>query len=537
MILRELIARYDLRFDDKGFRRADSAINRTFGVLKGLGGLLAAGTVFMGFKKLVSLGSDAAETLNVLNEVFKHNSEDVQQWARDTGQAIGRSQYQLRELAGGIGAVLSPLMDNNADAATRMSKGLTQLAVDLGSFYNRTDDEALVALRAAITGEAEPMKRFGVVMLEATLQAYALDQGIKKQVKDMTIAEKTQLRYEFLMAKTTAAQGDALRTANGYANAIKGVKGALRDVATNMMLQAMPAISGFTSKVRDWLRDFAKVIEKTNATKAALIVLGGVAAAVGVSMLLPWLPLIVLIGAAIIVVDEFITLFEGGETVIGNFLDTVGGLGTAQEYVDSFREGVKILREHIDAAGGAMTAFGADVHRVVSKVGEWFDGVTEKIREFFGWFERFESVKGKGEVGTSLAERVGKLWKTTAQKGLRLAPGTGQMIMAYEGLENFVGHIPGAGDELRGRQHETAQGRGIGAGVFEGPTFGRANMSRVIPAPAAGGKTSKTVNQHNKIDLKVEVPANANAGQVAHASEKALKRVLDDQKSALKSVE
>ena len=60
-----------------------------------------------------------------------------------------------------------------------MSTQLTALTGDMASFYNTTEEIASTALASVFTGETETLKKFGVVLTEANLNAYALSKGIK----------------------------------------------------------------------------------------------------------------------------------------------------------------------------------------------------------------------------------------------------------------------------------------------------------------------------------------------------------------------
>lgn len=173
--------------------------------------------------------SDLEENVNVLNVSFGQQSEAVVRWAQTVGRSMGRSELQMRQFAGGLQSMLSPMIGNQKAAAT-MSLNLSQLAVDLGSFFNIADNDVLRALRSGIAGEAEPLKRFGIVMSEAALQSFAFSKGIDTSVQKMGIAQKTALRYQFIMEKTAQAHGDAARTADSFANQTKALEASMQDL-------------------------------------------------------------------------------------------------------------------------------------------------------------------------------------------------------------------------------------------------------------------------------------------------------------------
>lgn len=420
MIVRELIAILGIKLDDSDVKKVDNQVTR-FGDRMQKLGQIVGGTIFLaGLARagaaVVGFASDAEETLNLVRETFGANAADVEAWSTRVAKDVGRSEFLMREMAGTLGAVLTPLMQGNTQASADMSTGLATLAVDLGSFFNAAESDVLVALRAGIVGEAEPLKRFGIVMLESTLQAFALAQGITKSVKSMSIAEKTTLRYNFILDQTVIAQGDAARTADGYANATRAAADGVKDLATRIGTRLLPVATRFMVWTRDAARSLVEVTQKSNIVESALLVLAGALGVVGVMMLAPFLPFLItaakvllIIGAITIVTDELITFFKGGKTVIGEFIDAMFGLGSAQLLLDSLKTGWEIMDEamlnsvttlrewseafgeDMDAAGVAFGKFkddwvlGIDAmfgDGAVKKAGEFFDKITEFVVKF-----------------------------------------------------------------------------------------------------------------------------------------------------------
>lgn len=244
MIVRELLTRIGFQVDPKGEKKAEGAFTRLKNAAGSLGLALSAGAVALGFKRVIDAASDVEETMNVVSTAFENQTDAVLDWARTSGEAVGRSEFAMREYAATLGAVVGPTL-GSAEATAELSTEMAQLAVDLGSFFNATDEEALDAIRAGLIGSNEPLLRFGVNMRDATLNAFALSEGMRKQVKDMTEAEKIQLRFRFIMAQTTKAQGDAEKTAEGFANQSKRLGGNLRDLAVGLGREVLPAAAAF----------------------------------------------------------------------------------------------------------------------------------------------------------------------------------------------------------------------------------------------------------------------------------------------------
>ncbi len=397
-VLREIVARLGIDLDKRGFAAADRRVDEVVknlnkaptaanAALASVGQFFGAAAVGFAGLKLVELASDANETLNVLDASFGENSKAVQAWASDFALSAGRSEFGMQEMAGTLGAVLNPLMERNQDLAASMSTRFSALAVDLGSFFNVADDQALNALRSGLTGEAEALKRFGVVMNEATLEAFALSTGIRGNVKDMSIAEKTALRYEFILDQTALAQGDAARTSEGWANATKGLLTALKDLGTRIGLTIIPLAETVVTTTRNVVRAFLEWQRGTNFLKAGLIVLGAIGAKVALGLLRTWWPVIVpilkfvaIVTVAALVLGDFLTFMERGDSVIGRFIDSIFGPGSASAAVDNLWEAWdRVTHFWTDTVIPTMEQLGAALFDVAADATTFWG-------EFFGSF-------------------------------------------------------------------------------------------------------------------------------------------------------
>lgn len=473
-VLRDLVARLSLDFDDKSFDKAEGSIGGVKNALSGLGAALTAGAVVIGFNKVIGLASDANETLNVLNASFGEQSKEVQAWASQFASAAGRSEFELREMAGTLGAVLNPMMDRNQEAAAEMSTTFAALAVDLGSFFNAADTEVLEALRSGLTGEAEPLKRFGVVMNEAMLEAFALSEGIDKSVKSMTNAEKTALRYNFILDQTVNAQGDATKTASGWANASKGLGSAFKDLGTEMGLILIPAAEKVLNVMKDATRGFTDMAKESNILQAALIVLGGVLTVIAVKMVIAFWPVILtflaiaaVVAAVMLVVDDFITFLQGGDSVIGRFIDSIFGEGSATA-----------------AAEGLKTAWEAVSNFFKNTLWPAFKELGERIKNFVkfmiaDWNAFFDRLN---EIGVGISNFIFD-FKKHLKTGMDVLSKFGDEVL---NVLNEAGKFFGLGDLGLGIEHK--QGAG-------GPSVARGRA----------GIPQQTVNT----DVKVTVEGNA----------------------------
>lgn len=192
--------------------------------------LIAGVLAFKGFQQLskfsksaIELGSDITEVENVVDVAFGNMSQYAYEFASTATEKFGLSELAAKNYTGTMMAMLKA-SDITGESAAKMSTSLAGLAGDLASFYNLETDEAFYKIRAGIAGQVMPLRQLGINMTVANLEAYALANGIEKTYKNMTQAEKTLLRYNYLMDTTTAQQGDFARTSGTWANQVRILK-------------------------------------------------------------------------------------------------------------------------------------------------------------------------------------------------------------------------------------------------------------------------------------------------------------------------
>lgn len=172
---------------------------------------------------MTELGSDLEEVQNVVDVTFTTMSDKVDEFAKAAARSAGLSETMAKRYVGTFGA-MSKSFGFAEDAAFGMSTTLTQLAGDVASFYNISQDEAYTKLKSVFTGEMETLKDLGVVMTENALNSYAMAKGIGKTVSKMTEQQKVALRYQFVLEKLSGASGDFVRTQDSWANQTRVLK-------------------------------------------------------------------------------------------------------------------------------------------------------------------------------------------------------------------------------------------------------------------------------------------------------------------------
>lgn len=274
-------------FDPKGVNQADKSfagITKQANILKtALAGIGIAATV-KGLQSTVLAASNLSESIAKTNTVFGKNAQAIQDWSRTTASALGVSRQAALEAAGTYGNLFRAFGINEQESA-KMSTALVTLAADLASFNNVPIEDALLALRSGLSGETEPLKRFGIALNEARLKEQALADGLIKTTKGtLPQAIKTQAAYSLIMKDSALAQGDVARTAGGLANQLKFLKAGLDDAKAGFGEALLPIVLNVVTALN---KDLLPAVQNTTRAFSEQGIAGGFkAAAVEVSNLL-----------------------------------------------------------------------------------------------------------------------------------------------------------------------------------------------------------------------------------------------------------
>lgn len=243
-------------------------LSDSLGMIKKVG--VAAAVFYVG-NKIKELGTFAIESAskmdelaNVTQQVFESSTKEIEQWARTIDKEVGRSIYQMQNFASVYGSMFKGA-GFDTSFFKQISKDLATFTADFSSFFNVTDDEAFTAIKGALTGETEALKRYGLILNDTTMAEYALSKGIKEKWQELDTATKMQLRYNKLMEMTTYIQGDASRTIDGYANSLKKAEGLIDNIATAMGQKLLP----FATKVVHMFNGIAEAVDNMLSKKSS----------------------------------------------------------------------------------------------------------------------------------------------------------------------------------------------------------------------------------------------------------------------------
>ena len=204
------------------------------------------------------------ETLNLFNVTMGEGATEAYKYAESVQKLVGIDikdwmQYQgvFKNLTSGFGVA--------SEDANVMSQNLTQLSYDMASFFNTKVETAFDKLSSAMSGQVKGLREFGIDTTVASLQEYALAKGIDAKVRSMTQAEKSLLRYNYIIEKSIIMQGDMARTLVTPANALRiltaqltQMKRALGNIISVLVTQFIPYVQAMVRVVTDAANALAK---------------------------------------------------------------------------------------------------------------------------------------------------------------------------------------------------------------------------------------------------------------------------------------
>ena len=368
-----------------------------------------------------------------------------------------------------------------SDKAYILSKNLTQLAYDEGSYWNKDVAETFTAMSSAISGEIEPIRRLGVDLSQARLQQELLALGFNKQISSLSQADKAVLRYIAIMKQTANVQGNLAQTIQSPANQIKILKAQLDMLAKSVGSLLYPALKA----------------------------------------ILP--PLI----AAVQLIREFVewvAKLMGVKVVFTDFAksaDSVGGIGDAMDdTADSTKKAAKALKDYtmgfdelniIDPTQGSSgSGSGASAGNILGDVdlsgydmfknyvGTSIDEMKQKIKSMLPLIATVATALAAWKLTNLITDIVDAISKMNALKSIVLGLGvfTVGVVLEITGIKdaiengvngkNFAEIVLGA---LIGTTGAAILGKGIAQFIVTG--FGSSAVGQAIKA--AGGSTAGAI--------------------------------------------
>lgn len=260
--------RFQIIGDDSQFQRTMNNVNSSLGnTVKSIGAFAKktaiAGTAIATATgalaiKFTNMGADVQEMQNKFDVVFKGMTKETENWASEFSNAIGRNRNTIKGyLADNQNMFVG--MGMTREAGAQMSKQLVETAIDLASFNNLQDDEAVDAMSKAIMGETESAKQLGAVLNDNT-RAMAMEAlGYQGKFDALTEAQKMEVNYQAILMQSGDAIGDAERSANSYTGQLKALKAKLEETGQSIGMALLPVmtqlvqwVSTTIDKIKEW---------------------------------------------------------------------------------------------------------------------------------------------------------------------------------------------------------------------------------------------------------------------------------------------
>lgn len=238
-------------------------------------GFAAAGAAIAAFaKSSVDAFADMGETLSKAEVIFGDATDQIVRFGEDAATALGQSKQAAISAASEF-AIFGKAAGLGGQELATFSTDLTTLASDLASFSNTTPEDAVLALGAALRGESEPIRRYGVLLDDATLKNRAMEMGIYDGNGALSQQQRVLAAQEEIFAQTTLAQGDFARTSDSLANSQKTLTAQVKDLQVEIGAALAPAMATAVSIGSDLVGLFQALPKGVQSTLAVVVIAGG----------------------------------------------------------------------------------------------------------------------------------------------------------------------------------------------------------------------------------------------------------------------
>lgn len=317
----------------------------------------------------INSASDLQETMGVVDTVFGDQAASVQAWAASASTSIGAAEADALEMASSL-AIVGETFGVAGDDSAAFGTQMTQLAADLGSFYNMSTEDAAAALSAGIKGNVEQLENFNIVMSAATVEQKALEMGLAATKAELTDQDKAQARMAIIMEQSSLAAGNFAETSTGLANSQKILSAELANLSTSMGETFLPIAEAVVAKVTEavqWFTGLSPAMQQNIAIAAAI------AAAIG--------PVVIVLGGVVSAIGTLLPLFGALASGLGLIFSPVGlvvaalaGLVAIMFDVGGANEKVATTLENMGFAAAAEAVRG--LH-------EWTSSLVEVMKGLF----------------------------------------------------------------------------------------------------------------------------------------------------------
>lgn len=430
-------------------------------VLGAVGITLSVAGIKSAIDGCVEVASSVEEMQNKFDVVFGDMRNEVDKWAQEYSDAIGRNKNDIKTyLADQQNLLVGFGMTRQAGA--EMAEQMTSLALDLASFGNMDETASVNAMTKAVMGESEAAKTLGAVLNDSTRAQAMSALGLKGTYDKLDQLTKMQVNYQAILQQSPDAIGDCQRSLDSYESTNKRYLAKLKEIKTIIGQFFLPTYQKILSigakgltMIRDWLQKLTDLTDKLGGSQRVLAILTAAFTAMLVAMNLKK------IGAAItgftklaraiglghgkalaffavflllaLVIEDFISFMRGDKSLLGTMLERAGvdceklrqnivGVWTKiKQAIGYIGEGIRnvVIPIFEGIRTAAVVAF-EEIQQAVAKVAP---GIAQ-------FFESLSSGKVDKKAWTDIGESIG-----------RIAVGVVAVIAAVKGISAIFGVI------------------------------------------------------------------------------------------------
>jgi hypothetical protein len=239
---------------------------------------IAFGAIVAGGYKAAQAASDFNETVSKSGIIFGEASTEIKKFADTAATSLGLSKQAALDAAATMGIFGKSAGLAGADLSN-FSIEMVKLSGDLASFHNANPADVALALGAALRGEAEPIRKFGVLLSDAAVKAQAMKMGLYDGTGALTAQAKVLATQKLILQQTSDAQGDFARTADGAANqqrilkaSVDNAKVAIGQAFLPVLEASLPVLVQFSQLLGNNTDSFIAFTTAVAAVSGAIII-------------------------------------------------------------------------------------------------------------------------------------------------------------------------------------------------------------------------------------------------------------------------
>ena len=225
-----------------------------------MAGAFAVDKIKQAGKWFLDTASNAQEMQNKFDVVFSTTGASMEAWADSLGDKIGRGNTEIKAAVSNQ-ADLMMGMGMSEETAGGLAQKYTELAYDLASFNNVSDDQAIEAMTKAMMGETESAKALGINLNETTMKNSDYVKSLGKNWEELTQAEKAEAYYQEALKQSPNALGDAERSADSYASKMKDLQGKITEFGEKIGEKLLPVATWVVDKISNIIGKATEMVD------------------------------------------------------------------------------------------------------------------------------------------------------------------------------------------------------------------------------------------------------------------------------------